>query len=453
MNVLTPEPLHISLLMGRVAIASAALTHSLFATFIVGTTVIAALTATAAYVSGNPRYARLAHVMAFTLVLSTGTISFLGVNLVFCLNIFWPRFWHTIFRVMFWPFLTEALLFLGEAVFAYAWYYLWDWTSGSPWKRRWHLSCIWLAAGCAVAAMFMIDIVASYMLTPSPLAAGWSNILNPTMVDLDLHRWFGNLTWAGFALAAICAIGYLRTDDAEERQSYAWGAGYCFLIGFGALLLMPIIGYQYLLHLRYGQPQAFQTLMLGERSWMFDLVGIFYGLLVLAGSLYIAVMLDGRIGSGATRFFVRGALGVLLAAAILLGLPYHLRHIPAIGGTFESAILPWGKMQPYKYIALALLVVLGVGNWLVGVGGFSWRAREAARLPSPAIILTLAGLTMLLMLNMGWVRETARAANGYLIFEHFALADEGATYRQTPAVSAKGVGSQPGNRRGQEDGQ
>ena len=70
---------------------------------------------------------RLARLIAFALVLSTATISFFGVGLVFFLNIYWPQFWHRIFQVMFWPFLGEAALFLGEAIFAYAWYYLWEW--------------------------------------------------------------------------------------------------------------------------------------------------------------------------------------------------------------------------------------------------------------------------------------------------------------------------------------
>src|SRR5919198_5836207 len=177
------EPLGAPMLLGRVAIASAALTHSLFATFIVGATLIGAVTATVAFLTRRPQYERLAHLIAFTLVLATGTVSFLGVTLVFSLNIFWPRFWHTIFHTMFWPFLLEANLFLGEAVFAYAWYYLWSWswkTQPQPtsWRPRLHLSFAWVAAGCALAAMFLIDLTASYMLTPYPLDAAWANVFN-----------------------------------------------------------------------------------------------------------------------------------------------------------------------------------------------------------------------------------------------------------------------------------
>lgn len=162
------EPLEIPMLYGRIAIAAIALTHALFATFIVGSSMIGAATETIGYVRRDLRFERLARLVAFTLIFTTAAISFSGVILVFLLNLFWPRFWSTLFRIMFWPLLLEACFFLGEAVFAYAWYYSWDWSKSSVRRMRWHLSFGWGAAACALIAMVMIDIVASYMLTPRP---------------------------------------------------------------------------------------------------------------------------------------------------------------------------------------------------------------------------------------------------------------------------------------------
>ena len=84
---MTLEPLETSMTVGRVAIAASALTHSLFATFIVGSSLIGAVTATCSYLTGKEWFRRLAKLIAFALVLSTATISFLGVVLVFALNI------------------------------------------------------------------------------------------------------------------------------------------------------------------------------------------------------------------------------------------------------------------------------------------------------------------------------------------------------------------------------
>ncbi len=434
------EALNMPMLYGRVAIASAALSHSLFATLIVGSAVIGAVVATLAHVTDQPRYRRLAHMIAFVLVLSTATISFLGVSLVFTLNIFWPRFWHKIFRIMFWPFVLEGVLFLGEAVFAYAWYYLWAWSAAAGWRRRVHLAFGWLAAACAVVAMFFIDITASYMLTPHPPDSSWANILNPTMIDLDLHRWFGNLTWAGFALAALCGAGFLRSREEEEHRFYRWAGGWCFAVGFGALLIMPVIGYQYLLHVRYSEPQAFHTLMLGARSWLFDLVALLYGLIAVLGSLYMlrTIRSCSRPGSVA-RLILPVSLAVLVIAWLVFAMPYHLQHVPFMSRLTDAAINPLGKMQPNKYLAIAALVSFGLLNWILFLRSFagraSWWKTGAASgqdRASQKILIAIAGCAMLTMLSMGWVRETARAYNGYLIYGVTTLGEERSTYERLP---------------------
>lgn len=438
------EPLAISMLLGRVAIASAALVHALFATFIVGIALVGAVTATIGHLLRDPRYDRLAHLIAFTLVLITAAVSFLGVTLIFLLNIFWPAFWHRIFHTMFWPFLMEANLFLGEAVFAYAWYYLWGWAWASQpqpavWRARLHLSFIWLAAGCALVAMFMIDITASYMLTPHPLDAAWANVFNPTMIHLHLHRWFGNITWAGFGLAGLCSVALLRARRRklpEDVAQYAWGAGYCFLIGFAGLLVMPIIGYQYLLNVRYGQPQAFQTLMLGERSWLFDLVATLYGALVLLGSVYIMGIVRDRAPSVSSgRLFLPLSLAILLFAVVVFAQPYHLQHIPFVSQLTDRQINPLGKMQPYKYFAIALLLTFGVFNLIYGLRWFRQTSNRPAWF-SPYLLIALATCTILIMLTMGWVRESARAANGYLLYGAISLEDERPTYDGNGDVQA-----------------
>ena len=435
------EALNMPMLYGRVAIASAALSHSLFATLVVGSAVIGAVVATRAHVTDQPQYRRLAHMIAFVLVLSTATISFLGVSFIFTLNIFWPRFWHKIFRIMFWPFVLEGVLFFGEAVFAYLWYYLWAWSAAAGWRRRVHLAFGWLAAVCAVVAMFFIDITASYMLTPHPPDSAWANILNPTMIDLDLHRWFGNLTWAGFLLAALCGVGFLRSREEEERRFYRWAGGWCFAVGFGALLIMPVIGYQYLLHVRYSEPQAFHTLMLGERSWLFDLVALLYGLIVVLGSWYMlrAIRSSNEPGSVA-RMILPVSLAVLIVAWLVFAMPYHLQHVPFLSRLTDAPINPLGKMQPNKYFAIAALVFFGLLNWILFLHSFAgpvswWKTGVASgqNRASQKILLVIAGCAMLTMVSMGWVRETARAYNGYLVYGAMSFSDERSTYERLTA--------------------
>ena len=439
------QPLDVPMLWGRIAIAAAALSHALFATFIVGTSVIGAGVATASYYSGRTRWGRLAHMLAFTLVFTTATISFMGVVFVFLLNIYWPQFWSTIFRIMFYPFIMEAGFFFGEAVFAYAWYYGWAWSAATERRRRFHLSFAWLAAGSSLAAMFMIDMTASYMLTPGPPDAFWPRLFNPTMIRLDVHRFFGNLVWAGFALAGISAIGALRAKREEDRAHYQWAGRIFFAVGFTALLIMPFIGFLYMRQIRYTEPQAFFTLMLGERSWLFDLVALFYGLLIVLGSFYIfKIVRSSQTRPTSFDTFMPITLVVVILAAILFALPYHLQHIPLVRHLTGAQINPLGKMNPNKYLAATVLVTLGLCSLVYYFASLRRSgAPEAQARPirpdrsAPAMLIALALIAMLTYLTMGWSRETARASNGYLIYGMVRLADERPTYQGTAFAQKK----------------
>lgn len=439
------EPLNLPITWGRIAIAAAALSHALFATFIVGTALIGAGVATVNYRFQEKRWERLAHMLAFILVLTTGTISFMGVVLVLSLNIFWPRFWSTIFRIMFYPFIMEAGLFLGEAVFAYSWYYGWSWSKAAGRRRTFHLSFAWLSAASALAAMFMIDITGSYMLTPAPPETFWARIFNPTLFHLDAHRFVGNLVWAGFALAGISAIGSLRAKRDEDRAHYQWAGRIFFSIGFAALLIIPFIGFLYLRQLRYTEPQVFFTLMLGARSWLFDLVALFYGLLIVVGSFYI----DRIARSSARRpssfdTFMPVSLAAVIVAALVFALPYHLQSIPFAHLVTSAEINPLGKMQPNKYLAAATLVMMGLVSFIYYLASLRGMRREEdktkplrADRTAPRLLIALAVLSICIYLVMGYSRETARASNGYLIYGMIRLADERPTYDGTAVAEGK----------------
>jgi cytochrome d ubiquinol oxidase subunit I len=105
----------------------------------------------------------------------------------------------------------------------------------------------------------------------------------------------------------------------------------------------------------------------------------------------------------------------------------------------DAPINPLGKMQPNKYFAIAALVCFGLVNWVLFLRSFggdsSWWKTAATndqdRL-NQTLIVVVAGCAMLTMLSMGWVRETARAYNGYLIYGVMTLSDERSTYERRP---------------------
>ena len=92
-------------------------------------------------------------------------------------------------------------------------------------------------------------------------------------------------------------------------------------------------------------------------------------------------------------------------------------------------------MQPNKYFAIAALFVFGLTNWIVLSRSFSRRwsvAREKSDVAqdrtSPRLLVVMSLCAVLTMMSMGWVRESARAYNGYLIYGVMKLTDERPTY-------------------------
>lgn len=408
-----------SLVGSRLAIAVTASLHSLFATFIVGGMLMGALTESVGVLTRDDRYERASHSIARTLVLISAAVAFMGTVLVLLLTILWPNFWTTLFRIMFWPLLFEASMFLGEAACLYPWYYSWG-----RWSRKIHLSIAWLGATFGVIAMVMIDIVGSYLLTPGPVEPVLKRMINPTMVQLTLHRFAGNLSWFGFGIAALAAIRYFRAKDPKERAYQEWVGGFAVIFGFGFLLLMPIIGFSYLKAVRFASEGAFSRLMLGEKSWIFVLQALLTNALILIGSWYMFRMAHSHFKE--SRLFRRYRPVVFLlmgAAAIIFMMPYQVRYIP-FAELFTSAETNWwGKMQPHKYIAMGILIGLGILNYGIYLGAFRFKTNWGAGGPLPQVLLILLALfTILSMFNMGYARENGRYP--YLIYGKLTIEGE-----------------------------
>ena len=400
-----------SLFGSRLTIALTTSVHALFATFVVGGMIFGAMAESVGVLTHEERYERLSHSIARTLVLMSASVAFLGVVLVLFLTILWPTFWTTLFRIMFWPLLFEASMFLGEAACLYPWYYSWG-----RWPRKTHLLIAWLGAGFAVIAMTMIDTVGSFLLTPRPVLPALQRMLNPSMVQLTLHRFAGNLSWFGFGIAGLSAIRYLRARDPQERAYQEWVGAFAIIIGFGFLLLMPIIGFSYLKAIRFASEGAFNRLMLGEKSWIFVLQVFLIDVLILVGTWYMFRMAGFRYKDNPRFKRYRLATFTLMAiAALVFVTPYQMRYIPFAEYFTSATVNPLGRMQPNKYIAMGVLIGLGILNYGFYLSALRFKTEwgNGGRLPQ-VLLIVLAVFTIFSMFNMGYARENGRYP--YLIY-------------------------------------
>lgn len=431
----------------NVVIAVLVQTHILFATFIIGAVLIAATSEYLGVVTKQPRYERFARNLARFVVLLFASGAALAITFVLALVTLFPIFFSILQNIFFWVFLVEAFMFLGQIIIVYAWYNVWD---KLAYRKILHVTFGMIAGFFGLMAMNMIDAVASYMLTPaeSNVANVARTFLNPTMVPLNLHRFVGNFSYVGFLVAGWAALRYLRSTREEDREYYDWMGHWGLIWGFGFLILQPVIGYGYLKSIRESSPQAFSTIMLGEKSWLFLLLMTWIAIMSIASTAYFVHKLRFAVKPMPTlRKMAVGALGFTALFTVLNIIPADASLVPQIGLVFgdgESTKLPLGSMYPYKYIGLIGLMIVGffIATLYLRTTatGFYWG--HASRWSQYALILC-AVTVMLTMMTMGYTRETARRVDndpGYLIYNCVTLEQELTPPENCPAGASIGGG-------------
>jgi cytochrome bd ubiquinol oxidase subunit I len=429
----------------NVVIAVLVQTHILFATFIIGAVLIAATSEYLGMVTKQPQYERFARNLARFVVLLFASGAALAITFVLALITLFPVFFSYLQNIFFWVFLVEAFMFLGQIIIVYAWYNVWD---KLAYRKTIHVTFGMIAGFFGLMAMTMIDAVASYMLTPAehPATDVARTFLNQTMIPLNIHRFVGNFSYAGFLIAGWGAWRYLRSTREDDREYYDWMGHWGLIWGFGFLILQPVMGYGYLKSIRESSPEAFDTIMLGDKAWLFLLLMIWVAVMTIASTAYFVHKLRFAVKPTPTLHKLSvGALGFMALFAVLNIIPADANLIPQIGLSFlsgEGTKIPLGSMYPYKYIGLIGLMLVGffiAALYLRATAtGFQWG--RASRWSQFALIVC-AVTVVLTMVTMGYTRETARRVDndpGYLIYNCITLEQELTPPESCPAGDSIG---------------
>jgi cytochrome d ubiquinol oxidase subunit I len=431
----------------NVVIAVLVQSHILFAAFIIGAVLIAATSEYLGMATKQSRYERFARNLARFVVLLFASGAALAITFVLALVTLFPVFFTYLQNIFFWVFFVEAFMFLGQIIIVYAWYNVWD---KLAYRKSLHVVFGFVAGFFGLMAMTMIDAVASFMLTPPEAQVNdvARTFLNQTNIPLNMHRFVGNFSYVGFLVAGWAGWRYLRTAREDEREYYDWMGHWGLIWGFGFLIMQPIIGYGYLKGIRESSPGAFDTIMIGEKSWVFNLLVIYLAIMSIASTAYFVHKL--RFAVKPMEFLRKltvGALGFTALFATLNLIPNDGNLVPQIGLIIlggESTEFPLGSMYPWKYIGLIGLMLIGVfvvALYLrASATGFHWG--RASRWSQYALI-ACAVTVVLTMVTMGYTRETARRVDnnpGYLIYNCITLEQE-LTPQTCPAKGLEGGGS------------
>lgn len=402
-------------------IAFVMLAHVLFANLHLGGSWIAAASESFYIKTGLKRLDRIAKSLTlFNVILFSFGATFAIAGVLFFIALF-PVFAMDWFRVMWWPFFAEAILFALEIVFLYTYWFSWDKTT-----RKKHQI---LGYGYAIAVFFqtlMIDMVAGGMLTPGvttitfagsgllsiPYADAISIWFNPTLWRLQFHRLFAAISYIGFILAMLAVFHFLDRKGIRDKKYWDWVVSYGIVWGLLGLVIQPVLGFIYMLQIQAVNEPAFTILMHGPRAWEMLLMAGTLSFLFLTVILFfierreriLSKLEYTNIHTLYKWFFI-----FALCCLFVIIQPAWL-YAPFVDDP-AAWVNPLGSMD-FKYVAIAGLVIMGVvmltidsiissdvkeSDW----GGLSKVSRAAA---------VFAGLLGIFIIEiMGYTRESARS--------------------------------------------
>lgn len=347
-----PPPVEFPYTGNRTGVWIVAQLHILFAAFILGAPIFAVVSEWLGYKNQDPKYDRLAKEVTKVTVILYSMTALTGGLFIFVLLATYPDFTTWLIKHFFLVFaVIYPLLFILETIVLYLYFYSWDSLKGE--KKARHIAIGVLLNVVGTVTLFVIDGPTAFMNTPAKSAEGvsliqfvqsaglWDKIANYSWMPLNLHRLVGNVTFGGFIAGLVAAYMYMGAKTDEDRSYYDWMGFVGNMIGVGALLFLPFMGYLLAYELCDYDASICPYMMADQLSMFFEMQGAMVGLIFLASNYYIWLSMKRIQGVEQVRIS-----GMVMLAVIL---------IPAVMG------IAWKMFPPPEWqslIFLALLIVL-----------------------------------------------------------------------------------------------
>jgi cytochrome bd ubiquinol oxidase subunit I len=367
----------------RTAVWIVAQLHILFAGFILGAPIFVVISEWLGYRKQDPRYDRLAKEVTKVTVILYSMTALTGGLFIFVLLATYPQFTTWLINHFFLVFaVVYPLLFIGETIVLYMYFYTWDAWKGN--KKARHIALGVLLNLIGTVTLFVIDGPTSFMNTPvkaegvSPAeflatATLWDKIFNYSWMPLNLHRLVGNVTFGGFVAGLIAAYMYMGATKDEERSYYDWMGFVGNMIGVGALLFLPFMGYLLAYELCDYDASICPYMMADQLSMFFEMQGAMIGLIFLASNYYIWLSMKRIEGVEKVRM-------TILAPIVMVALPLVMTKVmtdyPVPDPMSLAFLLPL-ILSPFllgRFIPLTVSssTVIKVGFLMVVVGNAIW---------------------------------------------------------------------------------
>lgn len=367
----------------RTAVWIVAQLHILFAGFILGAPIFVVISEWLGYRKQDPRYDRLAKEVTKVTVILYSMTALTGGLFIFVLLATYPQFTTWLINHFFLIFaVVYPLLFIGETIVLYMYFYTWDAWKGE--KKARHIALGVLLNLIGSITLFVIDAPTSFMNTPvraegiSPAeflatASLWDKVFNYSWMPLNLHRLVGNVTFGGFVAGLIAAYMFMGSKKEEDRAYYDWMGFVGNMIGVGALLFLPFMGYLLAYELCDYDASICPYMMADQLSMFFEMQGAMIGLIFLASNYYIWLSMKRIEGVERVRMTVVAPIVMVLLPIVMTKV---LTDYPVPDPTSLAFLLPLllapavlGRFIP---LTVSSSTVIKIGFLMVVVGNAIW---------------------------------------------------------------------------------
>ncbi|MYC28448.1 MAG: hypothetical protein F4X63_10730 [Nitrospira sp. SB0662_bin_26] len=442
-----PPPVEFPYTGNRTGVWIVAQLHILFAAFILGAPIFAVVSEWLGYKNQDPKYDRLAKEVTKVTVILYSMTALTGGLFIFVLLATYPGFTTWLIQHFFLIFaVVYPVLFILETIILYAYFYSWDSLKGENKARHIALGVLLNIVG--TVTLFVIDGPTAFMNTPAKSAEGvsliqfvqsaglWDKIANYSWMPLNLHRLVGNVTFGGFIAGLVAAYMYMGAKTDEERSYYDWMGFVGNMIGVGALLFLPFMGYLLAYELCDYDASICPYMMADQLSMFFEMQGAMVGLIFLASNYYIWLSMKRIQGVEQVRISGMVMLAVILIP-VVMGVAWKLFPPPEWQSLIFLAALivlpPILSRLPGLRFTVSCFTMIKVGFLMIVVANAIWMtphgfvatqglATEELELPSWASELALmpaknaAAFTLVFLTVVNYILYNRAIRSGTIIW-------------------------------------
>ncbi len=361
--------------------------HLYLGAFVLGVPIFAVVIEYVGYSSKDQKFDDLAKEFTSLLSVAYAITAALGGLLLFVFITLYPTFWAFMSSIFKDAMFFYALLFFGETLCLYLYYYGWDWMNDTtPWPKAavypfyavgaiimicgvlilfggfghwpsfiqpfWAVAAlltglgffvvknmkgfhIWIGVWLNVFGTLIMMVAnswASYMMSPTGIDLETGKFIgttieavtNPLWIPIGIHRMLGNIALGGFVGGAYAAVKFIGAQTAEEKAHYDWMGYVANFVGVCGLIPLPFAGYFLGREVYSNSAVMGNNMMGGDFSWTFIIQAMLVGGLFLVSCYYLWSGMERIPGAERYRGYVKYLNAFILVSFAIWLTPHNM---------------------------------------------------------------------------------------------------------------------------------